>query len=128
MNHVRPQLSTRAVAISIVAFCLASFVSTIICFAVFGTYQIDVGAPFVLLLGLRVAKGSLLAMRVAAVVMAGYALIALLMIPACVLAPSRVSMPGGLLLAMVACIAGGAWAAFNVVALVRLLGRPVLAA
>ena len=123
-----PQWSTKAVSTSIVTFCLVSFVSSIIAFTLFGTHQIDLGAPFVLLLGLRIAKGSFLAMRAAAVMMAAYALVALVIVPFAVLAPSRVSMPGGLFLAMVATLAGGTWATFNVVALMRLLHRPVAAA
>ncbi len=128
-------MSHRAVATSIVALCLASFVSTIICSALFGGYQVDLGAPLVLLLGLRVAKGSTLAIKLAVLVMALYTLVAVLMIACALFAPSRLSAPptlmstpSGLLLIITSCIVGGAWAGLNAVALVRLLGRPVLAA
>jgi hypothetical protein len=121
-------MTHRAVGTSIVAFCLVSFVSTILAYVLFGLYQVDLGAALVLLLGLRVAKGRVLAIKVSVLVMAAYTLVALLMITCALFAPSLLSAPpsllstpSGRLLTITSCFAGGVWAGLNAAALIRLL-------
>ena len=132
-STVRPQITHRAVATSIVAFCLATFVSTIIGAALFGTHTIDLLAPVVLLAALRVAQGGIGAVKLSILFMALYVLLAAVFIGVALVAPSVLfarapaNAPRSPLLVIGGSMAVGTWCGFNLLALVRLLRGPVLA-
>jgi hypothetical protein len=127
-------LSHRTTALSIIALCLASFLSTIVGYILFKTHQADLLAPIVVLVAGRVAKGSTPAIKWSLVFMALYLLAAIavtgvaLVNPASIFVFGRPAVPSQVLLVMVASLAGGAWTALNIVALSRLLRHAPLAA
>ena len=127
-------MSHKTVATSIVVLCLLGFVSSIVGFFVFNSLQIDVFAVVVLLVGVQVGNGGLRAMKWSAAFMALYALAALV-VAIFALSGSSLLYVGGrpMVPSQVPLVVGSTvvvvtWCTINLVALIRLLRTPRLAA
>ena len=127
-------MSHRATALSIVAFCLANALASIVAAILFSTYYIDFLAPIVLVVALRVASGNALAIKWSMFFMALYVLVAISLIAVALLNPTslyvfgRPAVPSRVPLVIVSSVVAGAWPALNLVALSRFLRNASLAA